>query len=92
MTPRQFAALREQHKLRIRHEELLAAIISASVVNTSMCATDPPAPFTRFMPSEWSKAEAKKSRKKRITKAERDFINNKIHCFFAARAAKPKET
>jgi hypothetical protein len=86
MTPRQFAALRDQHKIRIRHNELLTAIIAASVVNTSMCAPEKPTPFSTYMPSEWAKTPTKKPRKKRRSKAEWAAINTNIHCFFTARA------
>jgi hypothetical protein len=88
MTPRQYGALREQHKVRVRHEELLTAIIATSVVNTSMVAPEKPAPFTAFMPSEWAKAQAKKPRKKRVSKAEHAFINSKIRSFMLARETK----
>jgi len=93
MTPRQFVALRDQHKVRIRHDELLSAIIAASVVNTSMCAPEKSIPFASFMPSEWAKQPIKRPRKKRISKRERDLINQNVHCFFAARVLPtPKES
>lgn len=86
LTPREYHALLAQHKLRIRHTELLHAITSATVTNTSMCAPEEPVPFTRFMPSEWSAQIPKTPRKKRMTKDDRDALNRKVHCFFAARS------
>jgi hypothetical protein len=89
MTPRQYDSLLKQHKHRIRHDELLTAIIASTIVNTSMAAPEKPAPLTTFMPSEWPKAKAKKPREKRVTKAEREAIARKVHFFFAARSDNP---
>ena len=85
LTPRDYTALTDQHKFRTRHTELLTAIVAASIVNTGVCAPEKPLPFTHFMPSEWAKQAAKKPRKKRVTKGEREFINSKIRGFMLAR-------
>ena len=89
LIPREFHSLMEQHKNRIRHTELLHAIVAKTMVDV-MVSSDKDIPYTAFMPSEWAKEEAtKKPRRKRMTKDDREAVNRQVHCFFAARSDNP---
>ena len=91
LLPVEFAALMGQHKNRIRHTELLHAIVAKTMVDV-MVSSEKPVPYSAFMPSEWAVEEAKKPKRKRITKGEREFINSKIRSFMLARVVRVQDS
>ena len=77
LTPRQLHVLLGAHRERVRHDELLAGIVAACVVNHSMAPPKRAAVPSDFMPCEWENRQRQKPERlnrKRVASQVRSFL------------------